>query len=92
MSTLQRVILTYPTVVKLTDTTDATTPRSWIQLARTGSFVSKRYGKFSIAREDLAQMLSNFTTITPKAPTPSIGTICPCRTRSSRATAPPPDG
>jgi hypothetical protein len=69
MSTLQRVILTYPTVVKLTDTTDATTPRSWIQLARTGSFVSKRYGKFSIAREDLAQMLSNFTTITPKAPT-----------------------
>jgi len=67
--TLQRVVLTYPTVVNLTETTDASAPRSWIQLARTGSFVSKRYGKFSITREDLAQMLSNFTTITPKAPT-----------------------
>lgn len=66
---LHRVILTYPTVVNLIEKTDTTAPRSWIQLARTGSFVSKRYGKFSITREDLAQMLSNFTTITPKAPT-----------------------
>jgi hypothetical protein len=67
--TLHRVILSYPTVVNLTDTTDATAPRSWIQLARTGAFVSKRYGKFTIEKTDLSQMLSNFTTITPKAPT-----------------------
>jgi hypothetical protein len=68
-STLHRVILSYPTVVNLTDTTDAAAPRSWIQLARTGSFVSNRYGKFSISREDLAQMLHNWRHVTPKAPT-----------------------
>lgn len=44
-------------------------PRSWIQLARTGSFVSNRYGKFSITKDDLKQMLHNFVHITPKAPT-----------------------
>lgn len=66
-ATLDRVILSYPT--DLTNTTDGATPRSYIQLARTGSFVSKRYGNFSITREDLAQMLHNFTNVTPKAPT-----------------------
>ncbi len=44
-------------------------PRSWIQLAKTGSFVSNRYGQFSITRDDLRQMLHNFRTVTPKAPT-----------------------
>jgi hypothetical protein len=65
-ATLQRVILSYPTAVNLTETG---APRSWIQLARVGKFVSKRYGTFSITRADLAQMLHNFTTVTPKAPT-----------------------
>jgi hypothetical protein len=65
---LQKVILSWPTVLNLRDgSTDV--PRSWIQLAKTGSWTSKRYGKFSITREDLAQMYSNFTTITPKFPT-----------------------
>jgi hypothetical protein len=66
-ATLQRVILSYPSVISLTDT--GTAPRSWIQLAGKGLFVSKRYGKFSITREDLAQMLLNWRQVTPKAPT-----------------------
>jgi phage I-like protein len=65
---LERVILNWPTALDLKDDAGAV-PRSWIQLAKTGSFVSKRYGKFSITREDLGQMLHNFTHVTPKAPT-----------------------
>lgn len=68
-ATLHRVILSYPTVVALSDTTGAAAPRSWIQLARTGSFKSKRYGNFSIEKSDLRSMLTNFNTVTPKAPT-----------------------
>src|SRR5688572_22318575 len=44
-------------------------PKSWIQLAKTGKFVSNRYGKFEITPTDLAQMLHNFQHVTPKAPT-----------------------
>lgn len=66
---LHRVILSYPTAVTLTDTTDVAAPRSWIQLARVGKFVSKRYGRFEINRADLAQMYRNFNEVTPKAPT-----------------------
>jgi len=44
-------------------------PQSWIQIAKCGNFVSQRYGKFSITTSDLTQMLNNFKTITPKAPT-----------------------
>ena len=44
-------------------------PRSWIQVARTGKYVSSRYGEFSITGDDLNTMLRNFTTITPQAPT-----------------------
>ncbi len=64
---LHRVILSWPSVVNLTNAAGAV--RSWIQLARIGSFVSKRYGKFAITRDDLAQMLHNFNEVTPKAPT-----------------------
>jgi hypothetical protein len=64
MSVLDRVVLNWPSVVSLTDAA-----RSFIQLAKTGSWKSKRYGAFSITREDLAQMLYNFQHITPKAPT-----------------------
>jgi hypothetical protein len=65
---LERVILNWPTALDLKDEAGAA-PRSVIQVAKTGSFVSKRYGKFSITREDLAQILHNFNNVTPKAPT-----------------------
>jgi hypothetical protein len=40
----------------------AETPaQSWIQLARTGSFVSNRYGQFAITTDDLKMMAANFT-------------------------------
>jgi phage I-like protein len=70
-ATLNRVILSLPSLVSLAmtkaDTADA--PRSWIQLAKTGTFHSTRYGKFSITRDDLSQMLHNFRNVTPAAPT-----------------------
>jgi hypothetical protein len=70
-SNLQSLILSFPSLLQLggQDTGPQDAPRSWIQLAKTGTFQSKRYGKFSITRNDLAQMLHNFTAITPKAPT-----------------------
>ncbi len=43
--------------------------RSMIQIARTGSFVSNRYGAFEITRDDLKTMLHNFQHVTPQAPT-----------------------
>src|SRR5688572_14762895 len=66
--TLTRVILSWPTVANLKGAAGIAA-RSWIQLARTGSFVSNRYGKFSISRADLAQMLHNWRHVTPRAPT-----------------------
>jgi hypothetical protein len=67
---LQRVPLAFPSLLSLGPAaSEADAPRSWIQLARTGSFVSNRYGKFEITRDDLSQMLSNFRNVTPKAPT-----------------------
>jgi hypothetical protein len=67
---LNRVILSLPSLVSLATTADtADEPRSWIQLAKTGTFHSTRYGTFSITRDDLAQMLTNFRTVTPQAPT-----------------------
>jgi len=67
---MNRVILSWPTLLSapVAENGDAA-HRSWIQIARTGSFTSNRYGEFSITREDLSQMLSNFRSITPKAPT-----------------------
>ncbi len=64
---LSRVVLSLPSLVSLATTADE--PRSWIQLAKTGAFHSSRYGKFSITRDDLAQMLHNFRHVTPAAPT-----------------------
>lgn len=69
---LSRVILSLPSLlVSLATTTDDTAdaPRSWIQLAKTGTFHSSRYGKFSITKDDLSQMLHNFKHVTPEAPT-----------------------
>jgi len=70
-ATLNRVILSLPSLVSLAATAadTADVPRSWIQLAKTGTFHSSRYGKFSITRDDLAQMLHNFNEVTPQAPT-----------------------
>ena len=62
------VPLIWPTVVALT-TDEVEAKKSWIQVATTGTFHSSRYGKFSITKEDLAQMLHNFMHVTPKAPT-----------------------
>jgi hypothetical protein len=69
MST-EKPIITNPSLLSsvLSLSVDGT-PTSWIQLARTGSFVSSRYGQFSITRDDLKQMLHNFEHVTPKAPT-----------------------
>ena len=64
------VILSWPTLLSTPAAENGSTaPRSWIQLAKTGAFHSNRYGKFSITRDDLAQMLHNFNNVTPKAPT-----------------------
>lgn len=70
-SKLNRVILSLPSLISLAVTTadTAAAPRSWIQLAKTGTFHSTRYGQFSITRDDLAQMLHNFRHVTPQAPT-----------------------
>jgi hypothetical protein len=67
-TTLSDVILANPQALPALSLNDDA-PRSWIQLATTGDFVSNRYGKFSITRADLGQMLHNFKTHTPKAPT-----------------------
>ena len=66
---LRNVILSNPTLLAADSLTGNSAKRSWIQLARTGSFVSNRYGKFAITKDDLSQMLHNFTHVTPKAPT-----------------------
>lgn len=67
-TTVDRVVLSWPT--HLADVATAGgKATSWIQVAKIGSFVSARYGKFSITKHDLSQMLHNFETITPKAPT-----------------------
>jgi hypothetical protein len=64
-----RVLLSFPTRIELATKDEMSSPRSWVQIARTGSFVSSRYGAFSITHDDLATMLRNFKEITPKAPT-----------------------
>ena len=68
MPSLDRVLLTLPSLIHLAkDGTES--PRSWIQLARTGSFKSNRYGEFAITKDDLSTMLRNYTEVTPAAPT-----------------------
>jgi phage I-like protein len=62
-STLHGVILSNPTLLLNLRTTkaDADAPaQSWVQLAVAGSFVSKRYGEFAIAADDLQMMAENF--------------------------------
>jgi hypothetical protein len=66
---LGRLLLTFPSLIRLADSGSDSRLRSWIQVARTGSFVSKRYGTFSITKTDLTDMLRNFNEVTPKAPT-----------------------
>lgn len=61
-----RIVLANPSLLKAPS---AESPRSWIQLAKTGTFVSNRYGKFEITKTDLSQMLHNFVHVTPKSPT-----------------------
>jgi hypothetical protein len=67
-TSLNRIVLSFPSLLSLADA-DKSARRSWIQLARTGSFTSSRYGKFSITKDDLSSMLHNFKNITPKEPT-----------------------
>lgn len=45
--TLDRVILSWPSVISLQAGAKGSGRRSWVQLAKTGTFVSTRYGKFS---------------------------------------------
>ncbi len=67
---LNHVLLSFPSVIELAArTSPETPPRSWVQLARVGSFTSNRYGKFSITKDDLSTMLHNFDNVTPKSPT-----------------------
>lgn len=61
------VPLVWPTALSLSIT--VTAPTVWIQVAKIGEFVSSRYGRFEITKDDLQTMLSNFKTITPIAPT-----------------------
>lgn len=68
--TKEALVLSFPSLLQTSQTTEADgLSRSWIQLARTGTFVSSRYGEFSITKDDLRQMFENFTHVTPKAPT-----------------------
>lgn len=48
---------------------DGAAAQSWIQVAKTGEFVSSRYGEFAITPANLSQMLRNFKTKMPQAPT-----------------------
>lgn len=45
-----------------------TAPKSWIQVAKTGSFVNAKYGELNITRDDLVRMLSNFKSEYPQQP------------------------
>lgn len=47
-----------------------------MQVCKTGSFHSSRYGRFSITREDLSSMLRNFNEVTP-LPSPGEGKMLP---------------
>ena len=71
LEALDRVVLSFPSLLDLGAPTSGLdgVRRSWIQLARTGTFQSTRYGRFSITRDDLAQMAHNFSEVTPQAPT-----------------------
>ena len=60
--------LIWPKLITLAES-EVEAKKSWIQVAKTGTFHSSRYGKFSITKEDLSQMLHNFTHVTPQAPT-----------------------
>ena len=64
-SALKNVILSNPTLLDPV-AVNGNGKRSWIQLAKCGSFVSNRYGEFSITKDDLTQMLRNFSEVTPK--------------------------
>lgn len=69
LSDLNKVLLSWPSLISLQEEVKGSPRRSWVQLAKTGSFVSTRYGKFSITKDDLSTMLHNFDNITPKDPT-----------------------
>jgi hypothetical protein len=69
---LKRVPLAFPSLIRLDAKGaegESQAPTSWIQIAKTGEFQSKRYGEFAITRSDLSEMLHNFKNVTPKAPT-----------------------
>jgi hypothetical protein len=66
---VNRVLLNYPTNLSPLSLSGEAAAKSWIQLAKTGKFVSNRYGAFEISKQDLSQMLHNFQEVTPKAPT-----------------------
>jgi hypothetical protein len=66
--TITRVLLNMPSLLPTTLPSE-TPARSWIQLAKVGSFTSNRYGSFEISREDLAMMSRNFHEVMPKPPT-----------------------
>lgn len=66
-----RVLLSSPSLLPALEpaATPTTPATSWIQVAKTGTFVSNRYGTFAITPEDLVQMAFNFQHITPASPT-----------------------
>lgn len=59
-----RTPILFPTELSLSESA-----KRWIQVAKTGKFFSSKYGNFEISAGDLQQMLHNFTTVTPIAPT-----------------------
>lgn len=69
VAVLELPALRYETHLRDYALSDAESPLSWIQVARTGKFVSSRYGEFEITPADLRQMYSNFKSVTPKPPT-----------------------
>src|ERR1700720_516715 len=56
-------------LITLADAVAGQPRTSWIQLFKTGKFWDPRYGTFAITGDDLSEILENFKTVTPEAPT-----------------------
>jgi hypothetical protein len=62
-------MLTSPFLLMLAEPTPDAAAASWIQVAKTGHFFSKKYGSFAIEKSDLESMLHNFNHVMPEPPT-----------------------
>ena len=68
-STAPSVVLSNASIIALEGVRMGQPARSWVQIAKTGSWTSNRYGRFSITADMLKNMVKNFREITPAHPT-----------------------